>query len=120
MTLRNLIAGSDIATRRRFLGGLAKSALGVSTAAALGSNALASAMNGSAGVFGWRDRQSFQVDFSPRGSSRRSVPSRSPPIESDVMIDHQLSVSRSRMMREAFMSAPEASKLRVLSPYVRP
>ncbi|MCR9243740.1 MAG: DUF1501 domain-containing protein [bacterium] len=45
MTLRNLIHGTDLATRRNFLGGLAKGALGVSTAATFGNHAIAQALN---------------------------------------------------------------------------
>ncbi|MCA8973805.1 MAG: DUF1501 domain-containing protein [Planctomycetes bacterium] len=48
MTLRDIIAGSDIATRRAFLGGLARSTLGVSTAAMFGPEALAATLQGSA------------------------------------------------------------------------
>ncbi|MCA8950352.1 MAG: DUF1501 domain-containing protein [Planctomycetes bacterium] len=45
MTLRNLISGSDLATRRSFLGGMATTALGVSTTGLFGSRALAQALN---------------------------------------------------------------------------
>lgn len=46
MTIRNLISGADLATRRRFLGNLATSTLGVSTAAAFGNNAIAQTLGG--------------------------------------------------------------------------
>ncbi|HEX5051608.1 MAG TPA: DUF1501 domain-containing protein [Planctomycetota bacterium] len=44
MTLRNLIAGTDLETRRVFLGGMAQSLLGVGAAAAFGPAAIARAL----------------------------------------------------------------------------
>ncbi len=68
---------------------------------------------------GWRFFQSAQVVFSLTGISLSFSPCMFPPMASPVMIDHQLSVSRSRITSEASSKPPEVSNSRVRPLYSR-
>lgn len=69
---------------------------------------------------GYFARHAAQAVFSPSGSSGSFVPRSGPPMASDDINDHQESVWRSRITREAFSRAPDGSSSSVRPFTVRP